>query len=199
MSSIYELYVCEYQDEVVYVGHGIRGRHRHCSNGCSHVYELNKIHFLEGSEVLSTTVIHQDTNKCVVAGMEKDYILSRKPKFNKVMNDITDRQTKSNESKQLREFLRARGENILSSRSLEKYNELTTEFIGHFGHSGVLSGNLLLEGKVVYKRLNKDSLRFLARWLRSDGSVTGNVGSYFHVFRSALLDYCGYDILDKLK
>lgn len=43
---MYEVYVCKLNDEVLYVGQGKLGRHNHCKSGCSHVYELNKLHFL---------------------------------------------------------------------------------------------------------------------------------------------------------
>ena len=44
--NCYEVYVCRVDGEIVYIGSGRHGRHKHCDSGCSHVYELNKIHFL---------------------------------------------------------------------------------------------------------------------------------------------------------
>ena len=41
----YEVYVCKNGSEVVYIGEGRFGRHKHCNSGTSHVYELNKLHF----------------------------------------------------------------------------------------------------------------------------------------------------------
>ena len=40
---MYEVYVCKLNDEVLYVGQGKLGRHKHCNSGCSHVYELYKL------------------------------------------------------------------------------------------------------------------------------------------------------------
>lgn len=59
MSKVYELYHCKYQGEVVYIGQGARGRHRHCNSGTSHVYELNEIYFTEGKDVLDVTVVQE--------------------------------------------------------------------------------------------------------------------------------------------
>ena len=42
---MYEVYMCKLNDEVLYVGQGASGRHKHCNSGSSHVYELNKLHF----------------------------------------------------------------------------------------------------------------------------------------------------------
>lgn len=60
MTKVYELYHCKYQGEVVYIGQGSRGRHRHCNSGISHVFELNEIYFTEGKEVMKASefIIH---------------------------------------------------------------------------------------------------------------------------------------------
>ena len=34
MTKIYELYQCEYKGEIVYIGQGKKGRHKHCNSGC---------------------------------------------------------------------------------------------------------------------------------------------------------------------
>ena len=41
IGDIYEVYACKYNGEYVYIGSGKHGRHRHCTSGRSHVYELN--------------------------------------------------------------------------------------------------------------------------------------------------------------
>jgi len=41
-----EVYLCYLEDEIVYVGSGKLNRHKHCNSGISHVYELNRLHFV---------------------------------------------------------------------------------------------------------------------------------------------------------
>lgn len=68
--------------EVLYVGQGNIGRHKHCVSGVSHVYELNKMHF-NNEEVL--VKVHLITNsKDEALNVEKQLILELKPKFNTV-------------------------------------------------------------------------------------------------------------------
>lgn len=44
----HEVYIGHYEGEVVYVGEGVQGRHKHLNSGVSNVYEANRIHFLGG-------------------------------------------------------------------------------------------------------------------------------------------------------
>lgn len=57
----YEVYVCKLGANIIYVGSGAVGRHKHCNSGRSHVYELNKLHF-EG-EVFKVDITYYE-NKC---------------------------------------------------------------------------------------------------------------------------------------
>lgn len=82
---MYEVYVCKLNDEVLYVGQGYSGRHRHCTSGCSHVYELNKLHFNNISPTVE--VVHIDGRKESVLRMEKKLIKELKPKYNITYNE----------------------------------------------------------------------------------------------------------------
>ena len=78
---VYEVYVCIYNDEVLYVGHGKLGRHFHCNSGTSHVYELNKIHFSDKENIFVRVVRNfEDKNDAMVEEMR--LIKNLKPKFN---------------------------------------------------------------------------------------------------------------------
>lgn len=196
-SKVYELYHCKYKGEVVYVGQGARGRHRHCNSGVSHVFELNKIYFTDGAEALSVEVLMQDKNKDVVVKAEEEYILARKPRFNKVLNNNVSRFKSVNDSITLRKMLLDVGEKNLSKKKLEKYNSLVLEIVDYFGYTSIINGNYLIEGKVIYQRLGKHNLRLLARWIRSSEEVTNNQNSHFYLLRQTLIDCFKYDILDK--
>ena len=43
--DVFEVYICKFENSVVYIGSGGLNRHKHCKSGISHVYELNEIHF----------------------------------------------------------------------------------------------------------------------------------------------------------
>ena len=43
--KLYVVYIASHNGEIYYVGHGVYGREKHVNSGCSHVYELNKMHF----------------------------------------------------------------------------------------------------------------------------------------------------------
>ena len=43
--DLYEVYMCKFQDDVLYIGSGKIGRHTHCDSGISNVYGLNRLHF----------------------------------------------------------------------------------------------------------------------------------------------------------
>lgn len=78
---IYEVYVCIYNDEVLYVGHGKLGRHFHCNSGTSHVYELNEIHFRDKENIFVRVVRDfEDKNAAMVEEMR--LIKNLRPKFN---------------------------------------------------------------------------------------------------------------------
>lgn len=78
---LYEVYVCIYNDEVLYVGHGKLGRHFHCNSGTSHVYGLNEMHFRDKENILVTVVGNfEDKNAAMVEEMR--LIKKLRPKFN---------------------------------------------------------------------------------------------------------------------
>ena len=54
MSKHFEVYICKLDGNIIYIGSGANGRHKHCNSGCSHVYDLNKLHF-EGKVFVYST------------------------------------------------------------------------------------------------------------------------------------------------
>lgn len=79
-----EVYVCYFDNSVIYVGSGNHGRHKHCISGCSHVYELNKIHFSKDCDRVTVKVIATSLDKTESLNLEKDLILQYRPRLNKV-------------------------------------------------------------------------------------------------------------------
>jgi len=76
----YLVYAAKYNNEIVYIGSGVNGRENHCLSGCSHVYELNKLHFKR--EVVSILVLGRFNEKEESLVAEKALIVEHKPKYN---------------------------------------------------------------------------------------------------------------------
>ena len=79
----FELYYCYYKDELVYIGQGKTGRHKHCLSGKSHCIELNKIVLSEGLENIRIDVVYRANDKFKTREREKEDIVGLQPKFNK--------------------------------------------------------------------------------------------------------------------
>ena len=79
----FELYYCYYKDELVYIGHGKAGRHKHCLSGKSHCRELNQIVLTEGLDNLRVEVVYRANDRFKTLMREKEDIVGLQPKFNK--------------------------------------------------------------------------------------------------------------------
>ena len=89
--SKHEVYVVRDEHGVcLYVGSGLYGRHRHCSSGHSHVYELNKMHF-ENTPII-VEVVKTGLTKEKSLKEEQGLVNRLKPKFNKqtVIKEVDD-------------------------------------------------------------------------------------------------------------
>lgn len=91
--KVYEVYICRYDGEIVYVGEGALNRHQHCTGGTSHVFELNELYFL-GDKSLFDVEVNYFQTKDEASAVEVELIKTYKPRFNKKGNggtSITDR------------------------------------------------------------------------------------------------------------
>jgi hypothetical protein len=82
-SGLYEVYICRYKDEVIYIGSGKIGRHKHTISGTSANYGLNKMHF-ENSVLDIEIKVFKD--KKASLDYEKDQIYILRPKLNVIYN-----------------------------------------------------------------------------------------------------------------
>lgn len=78
----YEVYVCKYKGDIVYVGQGKLGRHKHCVSGYSHNKNLNKIVKSEGKDSLTIKVIKTFKYRDNAVFLEEELIVKLEPKFN---------------------------------------------------------------------------------------------------------------------
>lgn len=80
-----EIYIARLNKNVVYIGSGVNGRHKHVNSGTSHVYELNKLHFqgvIFDIELLGTNYSKEES-----LNIEKELIEKYQPKYNSVYKD----------------------------------------------------------------------------------------------------------------
>ena len=80
----YEVYLAFNSKENLYVGSGIKDRHKHCTSARSHVIELNK-EVLDGNMV-EVILLADGLTKERSLALEKIMIYIFKPKFNKRLN-----------------------------------------------------------------------------------------------------------------
>lgn len=76
----YEVYVGRWGKEVVYVGSGRAGRHKHLNSGVSHIYEANKIHFEGG--VFDVELVGEGLSKREALDLETQLIKKYDPRWN---------------------------------------------------------------------------------------------------------------------
>lgn len=191
MTKSYEVYVCKLDDEIVYVGQGEKGRHRHCNSGVTHVYELNKVHFEGGS--VDVNVVLVSAMKKEVLKLEKELILKYRPKFNKVHNQST-------RGKQARDSIHVKnklckyidGVNWDKKQKI-KCKELVVEFWKFYYYVDIMDGSIRLLSRDDYKRLYKPLLVQLARWLTS-GEKKYSEDHYCNLFYNAYLNSYGVDL-----
>ena len=87
--DLYIVYTAKLNGEVVYVGSGAYGRESHVNSGCSHVYEINRLHF-KGIKFIVEVVDRFETKKESIE-VEKSLISQHRPVHNKQYNDDVDK------------------------------------------------------------------------------------------------------------
>ena len=82
--KLYVVYTAYIGRTIYYIGQGTLGREKHVNSGCSHVYDLNRMHF-EGK--VFAIKIEKYQTKAEAAKREEELIREKRPKFNKVFLD----------------------------------------------------------------------------------------------------------------
>lgn len=200
MSKIYELYTCSYEGKIVYVGEGIRGRHKHCNSGCSHVFGLNKIYFTEGVESLSVKVLSEFKSKIQAQKKEKELIRKYEPMFNKNHSKSCNRQQNMAESKAFKQEMTSHKGKIGGTKnSYIKYEALCKELFEYFGYNALKSGDIGILNSAHYLNIGKPLISSLSRWLResrTSGKVNNSANSVlFYYFKDVL----GIDLRERLE
>jgi hypothetical protein len=82
--DLYIVYTAKHNGEVVYIGSGAYGREAHINSGCSHVYDINRLHF--SGVLFCVEVVGKFATKQESIDREKILILHHKPIYNKMHN-----------------------------------------------------------------------------------------------------------------
>lgn len=88
---------------ILYIGSGRHNRHKHCESGCSHVYELNRMHF--NGETFQTKILHTNLTKEYSIEVEKKLITLHQPPLNKQFMKNDNRKIVMGDGKRLKEKL----------------------------------------------------------------------------------------------
>lgn len=194
-----EVYVCKMNGEIVYVGKGKKGRHKHCNSGTSHVFELNKIYFTEGSDVLDVIVVKYFQTDEEARKYEKLLISKYSPKFNKALTSNCNKASTSSESLKMRREIKAYIKDKEVKKlgdNYSKYYKLVDEFLDHFGYTFVKSKDFILYGAMFYRGMNLKFLASLSRFIRGDGDYCER--SHVNVFYNCIKDLYAVDLKDHL-
>lgn len=134
---------------VIYIGSGANNRHKHCESGCSHVYELNKMHF--NGDKVTTKLLHVNLSKESSVEIEKKLILEYRPILNKQFMTSDTRNISMTEGKLLKEQL------LLIIRGLDrknpvlmKFHNQVIDFVDTYKIQGLIKGV-----KVKYKTMEQ--------------------------------------------
>ena len=161
--------------EIVYIGSGANGRHKHCNSGCSHVYELNKMHF---NGVVFDVSVKKFNSKSESLKHEKEMILKYKPRFNSVYLS-KDRNNKCSQALELKYIFRKELMRHFADKDIiESYNKAFLEYLKHHDTEEMVDcGELKFHERCYYKNNTSDTLFSIYRSYL-EGKVTKNSKGY---------------------
>lgn len=195
IGDIYEVYVCKHNDEIVYIGSGKTGRHKHCLSGVSANYELNKLHFTE-LDNCEVNVIKNFKSKLDSMEYEKTLIKLHNPKFNTVHTNKTEQDFASICRNKKYEFIKMLCQNDGCGKAKNKVTALAEEFFKLFKVSDIISGDIMIYSKTQYEKCGNNIMTQFARNLRCVERYDTNVGGC-KIFNTVFINVFGYDLRDK--
>ena len=83
------IYYATYNNNIIYIGSGLPNRYKHCIFGVSHIYDLNRLHFLEPDSV-QVHILKGFTTQEEALEEEKKLILEFKPIYNSQFLNISE-------------------------------------------------------------------------------------------------------------
>ena len=164
--------------EVAYIGQGAKGIHTHCNSGCSHVFKLNEVYFLEGADALETRVILFGRDKEEMVGLEKEHILALKPKFNSqyLKRRVENPQAvieSMNMKKALIEYPKTHRGKKGTESYVQKYEKLCNEFFEFYSMQNIIDKNIVLYKRSSFNKYGAKYLENLVENIKYRAGLTG--------------------------
>ena len=183
----YEVYKCCYKGKVVYVGSGANGRHKHCNSGVSHVFELNKIFFLEGVDSLDVQVVKNFSDRNEAYDYEEYLIKSIDPVFNKKYTTRSHISLKTGamhmRAKFKLSFIKHIGVFKLNKEFSHKINDAIDHFMMVHDHQYLMENGLLFRHRNFYYGVRSDVLyNILRNCIANKNSSVKTPTKVWHIF-----------------
>jgi hypothetical protein len=121
----YIVYKVTHNSKVIYIGSGLVGRDAHVTSGCSHVYELNRLHFQ--GVVPDVEVVFRGSKEDTLH-YEKGLIISYKPTFNKKHNPNFNFNTKVGLKERWVEYFSKLPTDVKRRQCLRALDAMLTEY-----------------------------------------------------------------------
>ena len=196
--DVFEVYICKFENSVVYIGSGGLNRHKHCKSGVSHVYELNEIHFSSERDKLSVEVVEFFSNKNDSLAYEKDLILLYQPTYNKAILNQSSYNTGAEAYKLLKNLLSEIENYRLTDTTKLKLDLLIREFFSYYRYNRILVLDVPIYTIGTYEKVGKTHLKNFSRFLRDENTTLYAENHYCKVFKNILKDVLGINISEFL-
>lgn len=204
--KLYVVYIASHNGEIYYVGHGVYGREKHVNSGCSHVYELNKMHF---QGIKFEVSIEKFETKSEAAKQEEDIIKAIRPKLNKVFLTENNKIQKMRCLGEFKKFINNKALEFKKENKCQHYDLLAlNSFLEMNGVANCILGlytkNLNKKSAnksiAIINSLNKESKKseFLAyfyttdnskgRWLAISNCILEDFENYLSVHKPEFID-----------
>lgn len=162
----HECYIGRYNGQVLYVGSGVKGRHKHINSGKSHVVELNMM-FLKG--MLLDVEVMQKSSKESALLYEEELIKELDPIFNVMLT----RDGKLNREKRVNDFLASIDEKPVEQRDVvytvaEEVEVDPKDINLIFKTSGKWASLIIKDAPVAYVRVNDYHASYWSKDLHYD-------------------------------
>lgn len=196
--DVFEVYICKFENSVVYIGSGGLNRHKHCKSGISHVYELNEIHFSSERDKLSVAVVEFFNNKSDSLAYERDLVLLYQPTYNKAILNQSSYNTGAEAYKLLKQMLIEIENHELTGKTKLKLELLIREFFGYYRYNRISVLDIPIYNIGTYKKIDKIHLKNFSRFLRDENTTLYAENHYCKVFKNILKDVLGINISEFL-
>jgi len=151
----HEVYcVMDENSKIIYIGSGRNNRHKHCESGCSHVYELNRMHF--NGDKVNIKLLHINLTKEESIEIEQALILLHKPRLNRQFTSSDVRKASMYEGKLLKEKLLKIIIGLgTRSQILLRFHNQVLDFIDTYKVQGLIKG-VRVKHRIVEPLRGKD-------------------------------------------